>query len=78
MKKFYVTMPFAGSVTMAVDANNRDSAIEAFYENSDQVRFDTDMLDQIGATVEFEFYETLVEGNVLYPYCNKVDVDEIQ
>lgn len=66
MKKLYkITMPIAGSAYGEVEAESENEALELFYD-----------LDQGEMEIQWEYYETLCGGNVLYTPWNKVEVEE--
>jgi hypothetical protein len=64
MTKYIITIPIAGYVTMSVEAENEEDAIdEAFQEAS---------LDDID---EWDVYSQIVEGNILHAPQNSVEVE---
>lgn len=71
MKRFQVTYPVAGSVTIEVDAEDRSDAIDRgmdlAYEAVDRGEFE-----------ELDVYSKLVEGNVVYASVWRVDVEELE
>lgn len=67
MKKYLVTMPICGSVTVEVKANNEEEAKELAFE-SDQVNDHN--------RIEYDVLEYIVAGNVFYGDLNSVIVEE--
>lgn len=70
MKRFQVTYPVAGSVTIEVDAEDRSDAIDRgmdlAYEAVDRCEFE-----------ELDVYSKLVQGNVVYASVWQVNVEEL-
>ena len=57
MRKIIVSMPFVGRLSLEVEAETEEEALEAFYNT-------VDGLDTEGADVQWNFYEHVIEGNV--------------
>jgi len=72
MSKFYVTMPFAGYVTITVEAENKAEAIEAAYGVECEVNPRDDQPEGISDVYveEWSFLEHITQGNVCYAPCN--------
>lgn len=73
MKKYRVIMPIAGSVFLEVDAKDKESALNNFYEI-----ISTMTNGDIDDCLEWDFYEQIVSGNVCHLYTNEVDISEIK
>jgi len=74
MRNYTVQMPFAGTVTISVQAENKEEAIKEFYKKASGISFNSEKLTEINADAEFDYYETLIEGNVCNIYNTKVEV----
>ena len=70
MKKYYVTIPIAGFVTIEVDteATSDRDIIDAAYEEYDK--------DVDAQYIEWELCEKIVQGNVLHAPLNEVEIEE--
>ena len=75
MGKYFVTMPLAGKVTLEVEAENEQHAVDMFYDEF--AKLEKGINDPICDT-EWEFYEELVEGNCVHTYYTKVDVEDAE
>lgn len=62
MPRYYATIPFAGHVTVEVDATSKSEAIQKAFE-SDDLKIDN--------ADEVEFFDELCSGNVLHASVNK-------
>jgi len=78
MKTYSVLMPFAGSMTLEVEAENEDDAKEKFYEEIEQVSFKMAETDKKGIDVCWDFHEKIVGGNVCYAEWNNMEIEEIE
>lgn len=78
MKSYLITMPFAGSVTMSVDADNEEHAKGIFYDRmGDFNMIDWKGLHKIDAEIdEWDFYQKITSGNVLHVPCNEMSIEE--
>ena len=74
MAEFTVIMPFAGAITVTVEAENQHDAIGKFYEKVENVRFSTEEVEKIDADINWDFYETMGQGNVNYYQFNEVEI----
>ena len=68
MKKFIVEVPIAGYVCIEVEAEDKNDAID--------IAFQKGYTDE--EIVELDMYERLVEGNVVYTYHTRVEVNELK
>ena len=68
--RYRVTHPIAGHVTVEVEANSRQEAIEktpdAFFEMSD---------DEQAESLQWDWHEKIAEGHVLYAELNEVEIE---
>ena len=66
MKKYIVSIPVAGAFHVEVEASSSDEAKEKAWEkvNADGTE---------AGYLEWEFYDTLAEGNVLYAPLRETD-----
>lgn len=62
-KEYYVTMPFAGSVSMTIEAESEEEAINNFQAEFDKL---DDGINDPNIEVELNFHEKMHEGNVAY------------
>ena len=69
MKTFYVTIPIAGTLTIAMEAENRKAAKDAAWNKYDEEGADA-------GEIEWEALESISTGNVLHVPCNDVEVSE--
>lgn len=77
MKEFTVTMPFAGAITVTVEAENEKQARQKFYEKVEQVTFwNSSEIDRISADVEWDFYEKMGSGNVRHYQFDKMEIQD--
>ena len=67
-REYYVRIPIAGSIEFCVIAENEEHAIEKAWE-----KFDDE--GEKGGNLEWETFEHLTQGNVLYPSVNDIEVD---
>lgn len=67
MPKFYVTVPFAGSLSLTVEAADDEAAIAAAIDKAGE-SFRVKAADEIDIN-EIELLENLLEGNVCYAPC---------
>ena len=72
-KTYLVTMPFAGAVTMQVEANNEDEAKEKFHEDFFNLKGG---LNNLTIDADWEFYEQMHEGNVVHYQHWEVEIEE--
>lgn len=70
MSTYRVSMPLVGVVTLEVEAENEEIAIERFYEEFKD-------LDDENCYSEWDFCEKIVSGNVFHGMQNEVDVIKI-
>lgn len=75
MKEFTVTMPFAGAITVVVEAENEEQAEQNFYEKVDSVcLFDPVACDKISADVDWDFYPKMQDGNVRHYQYAEIEI----
>lgn len=72
MKTFMVTMPIAGFVSLEVSAENKEAAIDAFYEKAGDCSGIHEFEDY-----QWDFYDPICSGNVLYVQYNESEVELI-
>lgn len=77
MKKFDVTVPFAGALTICVKAESKKEAINRAM--CAPIRFQESLVDpsdiiEWAEIDEWDLYRKLTEGNILYPSCNEVEI----
>lgn len=68
MKSFNVLIPIAGCMRISVEAESEEKALEAAYEEYHK--------NPDAADLEWEFCETVTEGNVLHAPYNSVEIEE--
>ena len=66
MARYCVTIPIAGSCTVVVEAESERAAIEVAWEEGGD--------PSSGRDLEWEFYSSLVDGNVLNAPQNTIEV----
>ena len=78
MKEYNVTMPFAGTMSIIVEAETEEEAKEKFYEqvNRTDISLHFNDIDKIGAETEWDFYEKLLEGNFCYVWNTRMEIEE--
>jgi len=69
-------MPFAGAITVSIQAENEEQVKQKFYDVVDGIDFDWNKLSEIGADIEWEFYEKMTEGNIRHFQYNELDISE--
>ena len=72
-KDYFVTMPFAGAVTIAVEANSEEEAQEKFYDEFNKLEGG---INDPQAETEWDFYEHMHSGNVAHYSHWDVEVEE--
>ena len=65
MKKYFVEIPITGYVSVEIEANSKEEAIEKAWESPDL------SLDNV---VEWEAHAYVSKGNVLYALRDEIDV----
>lgn len=65
MARFFVHIPIAGTATFEVEAADKNTAIAASWKKIDEGE---------EGDVTWEYYDQLVEGNVLHVPTNEVEV----
>lgn len=65
MKKYFVEIPITGYVSVEIEANSKEEAIEKAWESPDL------SLDNV---VEWEAHEYISKGNVSYAVRDEIDV----
>ena len=81
MKRFLVTMPFTGTVTLEVEAETEEEAIEGFYRQWEEERKDAVKrgvafgLDT--EAQEWSFVERICRGNVFSCVRNEVEAEDV-
>ncbi len=65
MAKYSVSIPIAGSCTVEVEAESEAGAVEAAWAVVD---------DEQARHLEWEFFSSLVDGNVLHASQNTIEV----
>lgn len=70
MKRYSVSVPFAGYIVIEVEAPDEDSAIEAAMGHDD---CDICKAFDEGYVGEVNFYRTILQGNVCYPSVMKAE-----
>ena len=75
MNKYNITMPFAGHVSMEVEAENKDQVVEKFYEMFDSL---PEGLRSREIDVEWDFYQSLSTGNVSHVSQDEMEIEEIE
>jgi hypothetical protein len=68
-RKFMVAIPIAGSISIAVEAANENTAIEAAW-----AAYNDDGAD--AGEVEWEAHEAIATGNVCHARTNSIQVTE--
>lgn len=66
--KYTVEMPIAGSAWLVVDADSEEEAIEAFWAK----------IEVEEPTIEWDYHEHIVEGNVCHASTNSVSVTRVE
>lgn len=76
MAKYMVSMPITGHVTIEVEAEDGDSAVDAFWVRIEEIEdpFDTDSPDVLDLILDF--VEHVAGGNVTNAELNDVEVHE--
>lgn len=67
MKEYLVRVPINGYITVSVNADNEDEAIDMAFDSYDLTLNNID---------EWEAFEHIVNGNVFCGICNDVYVEE--
>ncbi len=67
LNKYTVSIPFTGYVTVEVEAENKNAAIKAAFEQ------DIDLQNDLG---EIEYHTIICNGNVFYGLLNEIEVEE--
>lgn len=65
MKKYYVEIPITGYVSVEVEANSKEEAIEKAWESPDL---------SLNNVVEWEAHERISKGNVSYAVRDDIDI----
>ena len=77
MKKYTVIMPFAGAITLTIEAKSEAEAKENFYKKVDnKITFDRKALEEIEAVAEWDFYTKITEGNVCNAEYSEMEIFE--
>lgn len=71
MKNYLVTMPMTGHVSLAVQAEDEQGAICAFWDRLETI---TD-IDEEAEDIGWEYCEHVTEGNVTHAELNDVEVE---
>jgi hypothetical protein len=69
MPKYIVTIPVAGSIAVATEADDEESAKKKAWEKIDAE-------GEKAGEFQYEFYEQLYQGNITYLDCHEIEVDE--
>jgi hypothetical protein len=72
-KSYFVTIPFAGAVSVAVEAYDEKGAIEEAFDRAPNIELSENDDTEL---VEFEYHMKISQGNVLYARFNEVEVEE--
>lgn len=75
MKKYSVTLPFAGGLEVYVTAEDEESALQEAWSNAD-ITVTTASSDC--EVLEVEVYHKLASGNVLYAPYHEAEVEEVE
>ena len=76
VKEYFIRMPFAGYVDVTVEAENEEGAKEKFWElgiGDLKEASEKGIIDNY----EWDFYETIVQGNVLHVPQNEMEIEEV-
>jgi hypothetical protein len=72
MKTYLVTMPITGAITLEVEAENEEDALEAFWSKADTMR-----AEDLHADMDWEYTPHVTEGNVTHAHTNDLDIEEV-
>ena len=70
MKKYIVSIPIAGAIHIEVEAESEREAKEAAWAKVDD--------GDHGEDIEWEFMESITNGNVCHAPLNDIEVNEIK
>jgi hypothetical protein len=77
-KKFNVTYPIVGWVTLQVTAKNEERAKEAFLAKADELKLKGAVLEEEHSEYSWEFMDDLITGNVFHGEVSSVSVEEVE
>jgi hypothetical protein len=70
VNKYIVSIPIAGAIHIAVEANSEREAKEAAWKKVDD--------GEAGEDIEWEFLDAITTGNVCHAPLNEILVDEVR
>lgn len=70
MKKYIVSIPIAGAIHIEVKAKNAREAKEAAWKKVHE--------DKAGEDIEWEFLDSITEGNCCHAPLNDTEVQEVK
>lgn len=73
MKKYVVSVPLAGYVSIEVEAKNAEAAKDAAWD-----KIHDGAASKPDADITWEFFETIAEGNCCSAPLNEISVDEVK
>ena len=74
MTKYWVRIPFTGSVTVEVDADTPENAEKLAWDKADFIIVPQD--ESIVGDIEVETHKRTCYGNVCSAVCREIEVDE--
>lgn len=79
MKNYNVTIPFAGAMSVNVEAENEDQAKELAYNKlSEAIPLNhMDLNNRDINCIELEYYDKLISGNVRHFTYNEIDFEVV-
>lgn len=77
-KKFNVTYPIVGWVTMQVTAENEEDAKAEFLAKTDEIKLKGAVLEEDESEYSWEFMDDLITGNVFHGEVSSVSVEEVE
>ncbi len=73
-KEYEVLIPVAGAVSVMVEAESEEEAVQKALE----VDCVFNVISKDGAELhEIDFYEQITQGNILYAPYNEIEADEV-
>lgn len=76
MREFQITKPIAGHVSITVEAENEQEALEKFDEEFFDEKY-SNLLQNPNIEYEWDIYDKLVEGNVCYTHYTETDITDL-
>jgi hypothetical protein len=76
MPKYHIEIPYTGKLTVEINTNSEEEALEMIYSTD---KSELEILDNVDFTeVEEEYHKIIVEGNIFYGVLNKRKIEIIQ